>query len=762
MWNFITDPKSGKNYPINSKHGNKLLHKYVITMIGGDEFRKILSRLCLVNRSNPSKSSIKFESPKAIVKSDSDRMDLFLQQLTRLYSNKPEEGGIYQGNFTKSVGNYRDSDDQEIDCRMDVIKSGLQKYIRRGNLEKSYQFLVLGYLFALSDKPKAKGIITNLINRIRVITLEDIGIGNYQIVEIVDSLLKKFYQHKDDWLTSLSYLMTIVKNLVESKKIRLASLVKSIYNVPISKSKPNFPHKEEYREIYQFLKQINPDLYNDNQDCLNKGKLCYFMTISEIYQGKDIKGKIENVWVELGIMTRGTDLGKSIEILKQWYDGVTYEWYDGVTYGSKKLIYPEAESNLPLFQAILLVLNRKEFPKETIPNIPTLDTQSAEDEVFPFLVDLLHDKPIIIDNYVLDMHTTVGRSRGSSRLDFADQGSLVTDPYYGKYTKSQVNKFLTFYRINKLIDDGVINLENYQIEIPKILLDSESSKNPDSSKETKLRNLMEIIGETRDTFREYETDIPLYNLSESQYQDLESKHILGQMPVGSKMETYIFRDYVVKGPYQLDNQKFQLNLKNTKALCLLENHYDIQEKFRSCLPWSFILEYRGKYYLVNKNMGSSDFEIEQNPNTKDKKKLEKLKQGDWTIITRGSMINRASEIVPDRELGIAITQHLYFRFILGIGDVPLVNILVTRDQPQLIVGIDMEEKPQKYRKHETRIDSLFERASKITKEKYQNYLKEIVTIQDSEIPNIITLLRPIYNQNELNEIKKNIKHYNSM
>ena len=232
------------------------------------------------------------------------------------------------------------------------------------------------------------------------------------------------------------------------------------------------------------------------------------------------------------------------------------------------------------------------------------------------------------------------------------------------------------------------------------------------------------------------------------------------LPVGRKMLTYIFQDYVVKGPYQLRNQKFQLNLKNTKALCLLENHYHIREKSRSCLPWSFILEYSGDYYLVNKNMGGSDFEIEQNPNTKDKGKQEKLKRGDWTIITRGSMINRASEINPDKELGIAITQHLYFRFILGIGDVPLVNILVTRHQPQMIVGIDMEERPVKYRKHETRIDSLFERASKKTKENYQSYLKEIKTIPDNDIPEILTLLEPIYNQDELNEIKKNIKYYN--
>ncbi len=72
----------------------------------------------------------------------------------------------------------------------------------------------------------------------------------------------------------------------------------------------------------------------------------------------------------------------------------------------------------------------------------------------------------------------------------------------------------------------------------------------------------------------------------------------------------------------------------------------------------------------------------------------------------------------------------------------------------------MEERPSKYRKHQTRIDSLFERASKKTKEKYQSYLKEIKTIPDNDIPKILTLLKPIYNQDELNEITKNIKHYN--
>lgn len=678
-------------------------------------------------------------------------MEEYLEQLKLWYTIPPTEGGIYQGSFTKSIGKYIDSDGIEIECQFDVIKSAIQKYIRRGELVKTYQFLCLGFLFALSSKPKAKGMITNLINRLRVITLEDIGIGNYQMIEIVDKLLIEFYQTRVDWVQRLCILMTIVKNLVESKKIRLASWVKSIYDVPISRINPKFPHKSEAKEIYQYLIDNNLDLYNQTDDSLEKGDLSYFMTISNIYHGPKIKREeeLEKVWKKLEDMTRNTYLEKPIVILKQWQKPVKY--------GTQLLNFPELESNLPIFQAILLVLNIDQLQQQTIPKISRLERQLVEDWVFSFFVGLLNNQPLLIDNYVLDIHTRIGRNRGATKLDFAEQGSIVTNAYYGKYTESQINRFIGFYQINKLVDSGQINLENYQTKIPEMCSGTQTSK--DTSL-TQLRNLSDIIGESSDFFHQYQSEIPLYTLDTNQYQDLVRNQILGQMPIGRKMMTYIFQDYVVKGPYLLENQKFQLNLKNTKALSLLEKEYKIKEKNKSCIPWSSILKKKDKYYLVNKNMGSSNFKIDKTPNTKDETKLQKIESGQWTIIARGSMVNRASEIDPTREQGIAIMQHLYFRFILGIGDTPLVNILICHKKPQLIVGIDMEEKPIKYRKYDTRIDTLFERGSKKTKQKYQIYLDEIVIIADNDIPKIVSILEPIYTHDELQEIKKNIQYYN--
>ena len=116
-----------------------------------------------------------------------------LDELRYQYSTSCENGGIYAGAFTKTIGNYRNSKDEVIKCDFGVIKSALQKYIRRGDTDRANHFLVLGYLFNLSSATRAKGLITNLINRLRVICIEDIGIGNWRMVEILDEYLIDYY-----------------------------------------------------------------------------------------------------------------------------------------------------------------------------------------------------------------------------------------------------------------------------------------------------------------------------------------------------------------------------------------------------------------------------------------------------------------------------------------------------------------------------------------------------------------------------------------
>lgn len=79
--------------------------------------------------------------------------------------------------------------------RFDELKSGLQKYIRRGNAEMASYCYLEAESFAypeLEVEPKAgrgAGLRTNLLHRLMVIYLEDIGPANLSLWSYVDSLL---------------------------------------------------------------------------------------------------------------------------------------------------------------------------------------------------------------------------------------------------------------------------------------------------------------------------------------------------------------------------------------------------------------------------------------------------------------------------------------------------------------------------------------------------------------------------------------------
>src|SRR5690349_19199400 len=61
-----------------------------------------------------------------------------------------------------------------------VLKSAIQKYARRGNFEKGIWCLIEMDLFLLAGQ-KAKGLRTNMINRLICIMSEDIGPANYSL-----------------------------------------------------------------------------------------------------------------------------------------------------------------------------------------------------------------------------------------------------------------------------------------------------------------------------------------------------------------------------------------------------------------------------------------------------------------------------------------------------------------------------------------------------------------------------------------------------
>ena len=74
---------------------------------------------------------------------------------------------------------------------LDTIKSSLQKYIRRNETEKAIRCaLELDRFYLLGDK--TKGIRTNMINRLRIISCEEFADSNWGMVPYVDKFIKSW------------------------------------------------------------------------------------------------------------------------------------------------------------------------------------------------------------------------------------------------------------------------------------------------------------------------------------------------------------------------------------------------------------------------------------------------------------------------------------------------------------------------------------------------------------------------------------------
>lgn len=116
--------------------------------------------------------------------------------------------------------------------RIDVLKSALQKYIRRSNYEKAIFCAMELDLFAEAEG--GERIRTNFIHRLMIIFLEDVGLGGIalwsEIDERIDTLLKE--RKKDDRRREkeIQTVHELIFILTSVPKLRIASFVKNYWS----------------------------------------------------------------------------------------------------------------------------------------------------------------------------------------------------------------------------------------------------------------------------------------------------------------------------------------------------------------------------------------------------------------------------------------------------------------------------------------------------------------------------------------------------
>jgi len=112
---------------------------------------------------------------------------------------------------------------------VDVLKSGLQKYIRRGETAKALKMAEELDRFAEVGDGSGERIRTNFIHRIQIIFLEDVGGGNIklwsQMREWIDVLWleRKKPAGERNRGNEVAVIQTMVKTLCASKRTRISS-----------------------------------------------------------------------------------------------------------------------------------------------------------------------------------------------------------------------------------------------------------------------------------------------------------------------------------------------------------------------------------------------------------------------------------------------------------------------------------------------------------------------------------------------------------
>lgn len=326
-----------------------------------------------------------------------------------------------------------------------ILKSGIQKYCRRQELDKGLWCLIEMDLFSLvEDENKfdkqtyigAKKLRSNMINRLIVIMSEEVSIANWWLPIKIHELYVKWqnerYSMDDNYGRKTLYKM--YKYLIDSNKIRIISDYRSVFILPTyyKKEKDMKLLISKHNELVKNYKGMYEKLYGENYcnvdieilkkliiEHLDNCNDNIFIIMRDIFlhkSEKELKIKVNIIWDILKTYCKtnikNDKITSVINSLEFFYKKMTHQ---------EKYIY--------LYHAILLIINRNivDFSNEIY------DLQIDNDTINKLYNEHINNKIIEIDEYIKDIHTKNKKNIKDGLTKFAIEGA---------YVKNEDKKFL--------------------------------------------------------------------------------------------------------------------------------------------------------------------------------------------------------------------------------------------------------------------------------------------------------------------------------
>ena len=407
---------------------------------------------------------------------------------------------------------------------LDLVKSGLQKYIRRGETEKALYCAGEIDLFKTAEK-EGETVRTNLLNRFLVIYMEDVE--NLSILNRVHTLTNHLYEERkksekrstadeERWISELVIL------LCHSTKARICSHIRAIFN-------PTY-HTSALMTGYPSIRVLWEEIAKNEEERVAKSqqKLAYHSNrfahylqkkhILAVYYAFQIAQSEE--MLEKRILGSATPVWFLFNLLSQVSSvaAITMSWYKNHLKGMKEGF---------MCWLVPLLSYLEYLPKGNVPHV---------DVAYPMNWDRNRAGDVLVmDDYVVDRHTKMGRSK--TLIDFAMFGAHVENEaeYVNPLWKA-------FYNDGKRWEEG-------KPVLGELLSEATSSEATLSEATSSEATLSEVVQEEHD-FEEERKNPP----NETAAYDFIVRTQISTS--NSKMDVYLATDtttkklVIVKGPYQ--------------------------------------------------------------------------------------------------------------------------------------------------------------------------------------------------------------------
>jgi hypothetical protein len=579
----------------------------------------------------------------------------------------------------------------------DIAKSAFQKAIRRGDVNLAWMMGLRLNEFLNVGEGVGKPIRSNLINRLPVITGEDIGMANLEVVKKVDEVVNALRENP----SLVDPLIEIIALMAESEKSRLGSHVNAVYYQAVSTP-----------EYFDRLNELRPSVLE---------------TFKKIESNPEVNDfTIEGVEEEDGfLITRIVWLLKNAETEDEKMATFFYMRHLLNSENKYKIPrgYPKKRniSSAPIFMVWnemmrsspedrkeMIVLLYKQFLEENEPHIYLVlalfvyffyeEVESKEIDVDAIIeenggLEKIKEDAMSVDveipDYAVDKHTRKGRVQGKDSVVFAIEGARVeNESAWMKPWKDLENIYIDFRKfMPKFVPKRKAS------EIVDIWMGRSSGK----SEVVSTKPVKKRVSKKKSTQKTSEIpsvswdDIVTGEMTKEHREKIMSDDTPRGQLLTSKWKKYVYMPtdeyYVYKGPWKTSDS----TEKEQQKLRKLKFRFDVAREMKARVLKGEILMDDEKNVWVRyptlSNVPSSEWKLHL---VHDKISDKVIRVVDRQSLGTLPMAYYASdEKKMDMYLfgKLNLYCHFLLLYVLGVGDTGLYNVLIG-DLGPFIIDID--------------------------------------------------------------------------